>query len=172
MQGWEGRLLALVIQKKAQALLGSNPSAIAWIGAMGESVDQILGQHGIDSRHAFQMSANDVIADLRARESGGHLDLSKLTVSGLGLFASPERALKLLTVHQSKGREFEAVAIVGMNEGRFPHFSAKTEPEIEDGRRSAYVAFTRAKRLLSIYVDTSDRRNPESRFIAEMSSTR
>jgi len=167
-QGWAGRLMALMIQQEAQALLCGAPDAIAWIGTMGASVDQILGQHGIDSQHAFQMSANEVIADLRIRESSGHLDLSKITISGLGLFANPERALKLLTVHASKGREFEAVAVVGMNEGRFPHFSAKTEAEIEDGRRSAYVALTRAKRLLSVYVDTSDSRNPASRFLNEM----
>lgn len=168
VQGWAGRLVALMIQQEAQDLLGNAPDAVAWIGAMGASIDQILGKQGIDAQSAFQMSANEVIADLRGRESSGHVDLSRLTVSGLGLFASPERALKLLTVHASKGREFEAVAVVAMNEGRFPHFSAKTESEIEDGRRSAYVALTRAKRLLSVYVDTSDRRNPPSRFVELM----
>ncbi|MGG0756458.1 ATP-dependent helicase [Brevibacillus laterosporus] len=54
-------------------------------------------------------------------------------------------AVQLLTVHGSKGLEFDTVILIGMNQGTFP--SKKTE-DIEEERRLMYVAVTRAKRRL------------------------
>lgn len=54
----------------------------------------------------------------------------------------------LLTVHSSKGLEFDVVFVVGMAEGVFPDYRAKTRREQEEESRNAFVAVTRSKRLL------------------------
>ena len=60
-------------------------------------------------------------------------------------------AVVLMTIHSAKGLEFDHVFIVGMDEGIFPGKSAMNFPEeIEEERRLAYVAITRAKRRLTI----------------------
>lgn len=164
--GWQGRLFTLTLQQHAQQLLRDTANAIEWILALGATIDALLLAREINTRGAFEMSAKEIHADLHARHMKGEIDMTCLSVGELGLFANPRDAIKLLTVHAAKGREFEAVAVIGMNESRFPHFSASTAAAVEDGRRSAYVAMTRAKRLLCVYVDTSDRRNGPSRFIA------
>lgn len=64
------------------------------------------------------------------------------------LLAESPEGVRLLTVHASKGLEFRAVFIVGLEEGLFPHEraarAAKTE-DAEEERRLFYVALTRAK---------------------------
>lgn len=55
----------------------------------------------------------------------------------------------LLTVHSSKGLEFEVVFIVGMAEGLFPDYRAQYKPkEMAEEKRNAFVAVTRSRRLL------------------------
>jgi len=55
----------------------------------------------------------------------------------------------LLTVHSSKGLEFEVVFIVGMAEGVFPDYRAQDKSsEMAEERRNAFVAVTRSRRLL------------------------
>jgi DNA helicase-2/ATP-dependent DNA helicase PcrA len=55
----------------------------------------------------------------------------------------------LLTVHSSKGLEFEVVFVVGMAEGVFPDYRAQGKAkETAEERRNAFVAVTRSKRLL------------------------
>ncbi len=58
--------------------------------------------------------------------------------------------ISLMTVHTAKGLEFASVFIVGMEEGLFPHYKSIAEGSIEEERRLAYVAFTRAKENLVI----------------------
>lgn len=68
-----------------------------------------------------------------------------------------EPRITLMTIHAAKGLEFEHVFVVGMEEGLFPHSRVYTEPkELEEERRLAYVAITRAKKNLSM-VHTSSR---------------
>lgn len=55
----------------------------------------------------------------------------------------------LLTVHSSKGLEFEAVFLAGMAEGLFPDYrAAGKRKEMAEERRNAFVAVTRSKRLI------------------------
>lgn len=66
--------------------------------------------------------------------------------------------LTLATAHSTKGAEFDHVAVVGMDVGRFPSgraVSEALEPEraLEEERRLAYVAWTRAKRTLILSYD-------------------
>ncbi|MEG9250134.1 ATP-dependent helicase [Arthrobacter sp. Soc17.1.1.1] len=61
---------------------------------------------------------------------------------------SATQGVQLLTVHKAQGREFRAVAIVGLNEGQIPDFRAKSQKERESELRIFYVAVTRARRVL------------------------
>jgi DNA helicase-2/ATP-dependent DNA helicase PcrA len=53
-----------------------------------------------------------------------------------------------MTIHSAKGLEFPTVFVVGMEEGIFPSLQADDPEQMEEERRLAYVAITRAKRRL------------------------
>jgi DNA helicase-2/ATP-dependent DNA helicase PcrA len=81
----------------------------------------------------------------------------------------------LLTAHSAKGLEFPLVFIVGLEEGLFPHSRSRTDPgELEEERRLAYVAITRAERYLYVSHATKRRVYGEelasepSQFLNEM----
>src|SRR5689334_14934719 len=62
-----------------------------------------------------------------------------------------DAAVTLMTVHSAKGLEFPLVFVVGLEEGLFPHSRAATDrAELEEERRLAYVAMTRAERYLYV----------------------
>jgi superfamily I DNA/RNA helicase len=76
--------------------------------------------------------------------------------------------LTLATAHSTKGLEFDHVAVIGMEAGRFPSArSLRDAPEpartLEEERRLAYVAWTRARRSLTLLYDP----NCPSRFLLE-----
>ncbi len=61
--------------------------------------------------------------------------------------------VSLMTVHVAKGLEFEHVFLIGLNEGVFPSYRAGEDnkgDKLEEERRLAYVAFTRAKQTLCL----------------------
>jgi DNA helicase-2/ATP-dependent DNA helicase PcrA len=79
------------------------------------------------------------------------------------------------TIHSAKGLEWPVVFCVGMEEGLFPHQRALAEGHVEEERRLAYVAFTRAReRLVLTYANLRAARNPAderrraSRFVYEL----
>lgn len=76
----------------------------------------------------------------------------------------------LMTMHGSKGLEYDTVFIIQGNEGVVPYKKAKTEDEIEEERRLFYVAMTRAKRKLIIsYVkEKNGKEAAPSRFVNEL----
>jgi ATP-dependent DNA helicase UvrD/PcrA len=81
----------------------------------------------------------------------------------------------LMTLHTSKGLEYSAAFIAGMEEGLFPHSRSQySEDEIEEERRLCYVGMTRAQRLLYL-TNTLSRElygvrqeTRPSRFLAEV----
>lgn len=84
-------------------------------------------------------------------------------------------AVQLMTVHASKGLEFDAVFIGGMEEGLFPHENSMSDRDgLEEERRLMYVAITRARKRL--YLSHSQTRllhgqtryNIKSRFFDEL----
>lgn len=86
-----------------------------------------------------------------------------------------EDKVTLMTVHSAKGLEFENVFIIGLEDGIFPGSrSFDNEDDMEEERRLAYVAITRAKKQL--YITSARRRmifgqtqsNVTSRFVREI----
>ncbi len=59
-----------------------------------------------------------------------------------------KNTVTLITAHASKGLEYKVVFLVGFNEGMLPSKRSQTKKEIEEERRIAYVAITRAKKKL------------------------
>lgn len=87
--------------------------------------------------------------------------------------------VSMMTIHAAKGLEFKTVFLIGMEENIFPSarsINSLDENDLEEERRLAYVAITRAKKQLC--VSTTDRRmlfgmttsNPRSRFLGEIQS--
>ncbi len=82
--------------------------------------------------------------------------------------------VSMLTVHSSKGLEFEHVFVVGLEEELFPHAQSVSEGGVEEERRLFYVAVTRAKKELNISwarkrkVYGKDKERRLSRFIREL----
>lgn len=84
-------------------------------------------------------------------------------------------AVQLMTVHASKGLEFDAVFITGLEEGLFPHENSMSDNDgLEEERRLMYVAITRArKRLYVSHAQTrmlhgQTRYHIKSRFLEEL----
>lgn len=95
--------------------------------------------------------------------------------SDLDSLAGQSSAITMMTIHSAKGLEFPVVFVAGMEEGIFPHRAHEGDAEsIEEERRLAYVAITRAERRLYLtYAVTrrmfgSVQTNPRSRFLNEI----
>jgi DNA helicase-2/ATP-dependent DNA helicase PcrA len=89
--------------------------------------------------------------------------------------AEGHAALQLMTVHSAKGLEFHTVFVTGLEEGLFPHENSLSEYQgVEEERRLAYVAITRARRRLYLTHAQSRmlhgqlRYNVASRFLDEL----
>ena len=80
----------------------------------------------------------------------------------------------LMTVHGSKGLEFEFVALVGLTDRQFPSEKSVIEGNLEEERRLFYVAITRARHALILSMSETrkfygeEQRNLPSRFIEEI----
>jgi DNA helicase-2/ATP-dependent DNA helicase PcrA len=95
-------------------------------------------------------------------------------VSDQDSIQSEEQLVTLMTLHNAKGLEYDAVFVVGCEEGAFPHMRALEEGSEEEERRLCYVAITRARQRL--YMTWARERrlfgraehNIPSRFIDEL----
>jgi len=157
---YEGRVTLVRLLRQATQL-AAHGGAIQWLDAMSQATGTILLNNGlIDQIHVglFYASVQEMKADMR----GQGVDLANLTIEDLGLFAAPDRALRLTTIHNAKGREYTAVALINLREGRLPHFRAK---DIDAEKRLFYVGVTRAERVLMYISERDDWGNPPSRFL-------
>lgn len=88
-----------------------------------------------------------------------------------------EDAVQMMTLHLSKGLEFDVVFITGLEEGLFPLIQNIDDSDIEEERRLAYVGMTRAKKKLFLsYAQNrrrfgSDKKQIPSRFLKEITQT-
>lgn len=100
--------------------------------------------------------------------------LDRMTLSSDSDGNKDDNCVKLMTIHSSKGLEFDTVFVMGVEETLLPHKNCASEAELEEERRLLYVAMTRAEKLLYITHTTSrmsygkvERMMP-SRFLSEI----
>ena len=81
--------------------------------------------------------------------------------------------IPIITVHQSKGLEFDYVFLAGLEEKIFPASQAINKGDLKEEKRLFYVAITRAKKKLYLTnskVNKWGRLTDESRFIKDINS--
>lgn len=83
--------------------------------------------------------------------------------------AEQNHGIALMTMHASKGLQFDTVYLPDCNEGQIPSTRSVTQEEIEEERRMFYVAMTRAKERLHVcYVgERYGKKQERSRFVGE-----
>jgi len=152
-----------------------------------------FGRHAVALPELSQSPASqglnlNVTASEARQSTPEDLDMDGVTMSPLAAFLTHaaleagdnqaqagEDAVQLMTVHASKGLEFDAVFITGLEEGLFPNENALNDYDgLEEERRLMYVAITRARKRL--YLSHSQTRmlhgqtryNLKSRFFDEL----
>ena len=113
------------------------------------------GQRGddrADERWENILELREVAQEFNAEEPPDGLTtlLERLSlVADVDNYEESEDSVTLITLHQSKGLEFRAVFIVGLEEGLLPHSrSMDSEKQLEEERRLCYVGVTRAQQRL------------------------
>ena len=121
---------------------------------------QILKESGYEEymRVSGEEDRLDNLAELKQsvyeyEETAGEETSLQTYLQHIALFSNDDRgsrkdAVSMMTVHTAKGLEFPYVFVCGLNEGIFPSRRAYTERQLEEERRLAYVAFTRAENKL------------------------
>ena len=151
---------------KGFAAMMNELAAVARDQGLEALYDELLDKTGYvrvleSTRSEENMNRIENIRELKSfivthvRESGddtlaGFLDEVSL-YTDLQNVDEDENTVTLMTIHSAKGLEFPTVFIVGMEEGVFPSLQAIGESaQMEEERRLAYVAITRAKQRLFI----------------------
>lgn len=101
-------------------------------------------QNRLDNVTELKAAIKDFVDD-----AGEHVSLSEY-LTAVALISNidskdKEQTVKLMTVHTAKGLEFPFVFVCALNEGLFPSIKIENKQQMEEERRVAYVAFTRAK---------------------------
>ena len=132
----------------------------------------------LENLDEFKSGILEYIKENEAPTLTGFLEETAL-VADVDRYDETADAVVLMTIHSAKGLEFPIVFLPGMEDGLFPGMQTVTagESEMEEERRLAYVALTRAKRELYI-LHTRNRLlygqtmyNPVSRFVSEIPSS-
>ncbi len=93
-----------------------------------------------------ELDDNDLHPDTALRTLLEHTALAK----NLDQISKNNNQIPIITVHQSKGLEFDIVFIAGATEDEFPSFFSIRDDKLEEEKRLFYVAMTRAKKKLFI----------------------
>ena len=171
--------------EESRALLNDKNSFVYTVGSgtskLGSVLQSILDKSGYEAflrLEADQDRLDNAAEFKRAVNQAGFDDDATLEdfLQRAALFTDLDRedkrdAVKMLTIHAAKGMEFKNVFLCGMNEGIFPSRKVQTPEDMEEERRIAYVAMTRAKDRLFI-TDAEGKANDgifkyPSRFVFE-----
>lgn len=145
----------------------------------GIGIDGTTGAEKIERLRDFYRLARD-IDDKDKSNRDSLLDLIQLTglsngeMENLIIKKINRPRIPIITVHQSKGLEYKNVFLVGLQENTFPSYMSLKGSNLEEEKRTFYVAITRAKErlyLLSHTYGDYNRRNDISRFIKDIDPT-
>ena len=155
--------------------------AIARSGLVEHYKTEREGADRIENLAELVTAAATFTEEERVSESGEAVDPLTAFLTHAALEAGEhqagegQEALQMMTVHSAKGLEFDVVFITGLEEGLFPHEQSAMERDgLEEERRLAYVAITRARnRLYLSHAQTrmlhgQTRYNIPSRFLEEL----
>jgi superfamily I DNA/RNA helicase len=155
--------LGLPFRAPGVELLLESPLLAPMLDAVAETDAQLplLARVAASTRHA---PGDRQLAGALLGWAAAYRDLPELraavdaTRTRLAALRRDDANLTLATAHGTKGLEWDHVAVVGMEAGRFPsRRSVESAPEpgraLEEERRLAYVAWTRARRSLTLLYD-------------------
>ena len=173
------------LSAKAAQALAELKSGIASISALADTIkkiDALEPAFGLKAYYASLPDGADRVANIdeflaMLKDEASNkpdFDLAEF-LNELSLLSDQDAlsgdAINIMSVHASKGLEFSHLFVIGLEEGFFPLLGDSND--IEDERRLAYVAITRAKRTLTLSFAASRfyrgkrERLDASRFIAE-----
>lgn len=161
---FNGRRIIFRLILASREILAKYEGINDWLLLSADACEKILIEEDLltpGHLGVFTKSAAAMLADML--KNG--IDVANMAATELGMIAVPKNCMNLLTMHQSKGREFDGVAIICLHEGRVPHFTSTTQTDIDESRRLLYVATTRAKKVLMYFTDQSHHKNTPSRFL-------
>ncbi len=162
MEGFGRDVVALPVDELGVALRQSPAS-------QGLDPSAPLGNEPLPELLAPDQETGETLSPLAAFLTHAALE------SGDNQAQAGQDAVQLMTVHSSKGLEFDCVFITGLEDGIFPHENSLSDAGgIEEERRLMYVAITRARQRL--YLSHSQTRmlhgqtryHPKSRFFSEL----
>ena len=144
------------------------PSEMAYLLREGLDYDQYITQDDVPSPDGSKIENINQL-QLTANKYSDIQSLLNYTESFKDEMSNDLNGVSLMTIHKSKGLEFPVVFVVGMVEGVLPHKNG----DIEEERRIAFVALSRAMRLLymSYALKYMGKRTKKSNFIEEIQLT-
>lgn len=137
-------------------------------------VTEILEQTGYEVmlRQSGEQERLDNLAELKQsidefEKTSGEENTLEEYLQSIALYTNSDKeqdkeTVKMMTIHTAKGLEFPYVFVCGVNEGIFPSKHVDTEDMLEEERRMAYVACTRAER--GLYISDAEGLNYDDSF--------
>lgn len=142
--------------------------------SLSDLVTEVLDQTGYEAmlRQSGEQERLDNLAEFKQsvdeyEKTSGEENTLEEYLQSIALYTNHDRekdkeTVSMMTVHTAKGLEFPYVFACGMNEGIFPSKHVDTEERLEEERRMAYVAFTRAEKAL--YISDAEGLNYDESF--------
>lgn len=137
-------------------------------------VTEILEQTGYEVmlRQSGEQERLDNLAELKQsidefEKTSGEENTLEEYLQSIALYTNSDKeqdkeTVKMMTIHTAKGLEFPYVFVCSVNEGIFPSKHVDTEDMLEEERRMAYVACTRAER--GLYISDAEGLNYDDSF--------
>ena len=177
-----GQFLALIESLRQRAGTGEGPAGLARAALAETQYEKALKDDDTPEADARLENLRELVGSMEEFEQEAETPTLTAFLELVTLQTSADEAgdgdkLTLMTVHAAKGLEFPVVLVAGLEEGMFPYRGLDTDDdpeELEEERRLAYVAFTRAREKLILAwapmrrVFGQPRMNPRSRFLDEL----
>lgn len=114
-----------------------------WLNNLSEVLGLDVKLNGLTDQPEEKEAFDNLLA-----ACGDDEPLKNFTLADFGGCGVNTQSVQLNTMHSSKGLEFDAVIIPGLEEGRLPSWGATSSDQIKEARRTFYVAVTRARHLV------------------------